>query len=77
MNNEDLLYKNNELGVLKIRGNPFAETEFKQILKKNLSIANEKDLDKVWISARTFSRIRVDRIEELAIGILGKSTKER
>ena len=77
MNNEDLLYKNNELGVLKIRGNPFAETEFKQILKKNLSIASEKDLDKVWIFVRTFSRIKVDRIEELAIGILGKSTKER
>lgn len=77
MNNEDLLYKNNELGILNIRGNPFAETEFKQILKKKLSIASEKDLDKVWISARTFSRIRVDRIEELAIGILGKSTKER
>lgn len=77
MNNEDLLYKNNELGVLKIRGNPFAETEFKQILKKNLSIDSEKDLDKVWSASRTFSRIRVDRIEELAIGILGKSTKER
>lgn len=72
MNNEDLFYNDNVFDVLNIRGNPFAEAEFKQILKKNLSITSEEDLDKVWNIARTFRRIKVDNIEEFAMGILKK-----
>lgn len=77
MNNEDLFYNDKVFDVLNIRGNPFAEAEFKQILKKNLNITNEEDLDKVWSSARTFKRIKIDSIEEFAIGILRKTIKER
>lgn len=70
MNNEDLYCDESMSDVLDIRGNPFAEVEFKRILKNKLGIINETTLDKIWNSARTFKRIKVEYIKEFALGIL-------
>lgn len=77
MNNEDLFYEDNIFDVLNIRGNPFAEAEFKRILKNKLNITNEETLDKVWNSARTFKRIKIESIEDFAMGILNGYDKTK
>lgn len=77
MNNEDLYCNDVASDTLNIRGNPFAEVEFKMVLNSKLGISNESTLDKVWNSARTFSRIKVDSIEEFAMEIISKQPKER
>ena len=77
MNNEDLFYEDNIFDVLNIRGNPFAEAEFKRILKNKLDITNEETLDKVWNSARTFKRIKIESIEDFAMGILNGYDKTK
>lgn len=77
MNNEDLFYEDNIFDVLNIRGNPFAEAEFKRILKNKLDITNEETLDKIWNSARTFKRIKIESIEDFAMGILNGYDKTK
>lgn len=77
MNNEDVYYNDMMSDTLNIRGNPFAEAEFKIILKSKLNISNEEILDKVWNSARTFRRIKIDSIEDFAMGIINGYDKDK